>query len=116
MNFVLKSFLLLLVKIIFDGIRRKVKAPVKPFLTCCLDALCAYPQAFKWWVWGKPNDVNRAITLAMQQTGLNDLGGMDGGVAMIERYQTARQLGMERSKVEYSPLGYYMALEAMVSI
>ena len=69
--------------------------------------------------WGRGNDIRAAVkytkeTLkidASSEALFHDGGGVDG---MIDRYEVCRRLGLERTGIEYSNFGYYMALEGLV--
>ena len=83
---------------------RRRLAKQKPWRTCFLDVLAEIPYAIGRGPWQR-NDIDAAIKSAKRVTGLSDLGG-DGGVGMLLRYQTARRVGLEKSKAKYSPAGF----------
>jgi hypothetical protein len=93
----------------------KITAKQRPLLTRALNTLLAVPKSFKIGTWGKMNDINSAVEIVLESTGATSLGGQDGGRMMILLYKTVRRLGMERSQVQYTPFGYYIALEGLMA-
>ena len=99
--------------VLTDSVVRKLREKKKPYITCLLDsslAICSYLGISHW---GRPNDITTAVQNAMKKTKLNDLGGNNKGVEMISRYTVVRNIGLEKSKARYSPLGHYIAMEVL---
>ena len=103
--------------IIIETVQRKLKFvnyEKKPVLTCFLEAVFHIPKHLKLGYFSrKSNDILVAIELAMKSTKLTDMGGSDGGKAMVKRYQMVRAIGVEKSGARYTPLGYIIALEVL---
>ena len=102
--------------IIVETIRRKlIVSPSKPLVTCILDSLLYIPFRLRLGPFGQPNDINAAVIAAIKTTKLSDFGndGDERDSGFIDRYTTARSIGMTRSKAQFSPTGYIMALSTL---
>ena len=95
--------------------RRKISSPTRPWITCLLDAICSIPYALRIGPWGKPNDIRFALKAAYSRLKLPYPFKSNSEVdsAYIARYEVARKLGLERSKAQYTPFGYYISTEIM---
>lgn len=80
--------------------RRKTSSPTRPWITCVLDTFCAIPYALKLGPWGKKNDIRTCTKEAYKQLGLKqpESGTSPNEVAFFARYETARNIGLARSK------------------
>lgn len=97
----------------YDFYGRRKKSSSRPLLASILDSICFFPFAFKLGNWSKPNDINFALKEAMRSTGLNDFGSDDIS-DVASRYDIARRLGLERSKAQYTPAGYFLTQRTLV--
>jgi hypothetical protein len=102
--------LLLLVVTLFSIIFvvKKSKNPNQTWIACALDVFCIIPMLLRFGPWGKLNDINIALQDAILETGLDSIGGNDQ-TSFLKRYEATRKLGMERSKLKYSPFGYFQS-------
>ena len=98
-----------LVQIIFRAAIIRHRSPGKPPLTCILDAVLAYPMMIGLGPWAFKYSSNvkgwteKQIIAMMKRLGLTDFGG---SVSDMTRQYDAAMLGITRSKVEISPVGY----------
>lgn len=108
----LVSASLLLFSFVFISLRRR--SPKRPFVTTIFDTLCFVPYKLKILLWGQGNDVFSCLRAAVKETGLVNLGKLiDGDHAFLERYATARKVGMAKSKAEYTPFGYLLTQKTL---
>ena len=63
--------------------RKRIVSPTKPWLTCLIDAALAIPYLLRIGPFGRPNDINEAIRLAIKVTGLKDFG--EDSAEFVER-------------------------------
>lgn len=94
-------------RLILETRKRQSRNPHKRLVSCFLDTLCAYPKMFGISPWNKQHDIYIALKNAKQITGLTDLGG-DDQKTFIERYNVTRNIGLQRCKAAYTPLGELM--------
>lgn len=92
-------------------LHRRSQSPHRPLLTCILDTLFEIPAAFKLGPWKDTPNVEVGLKLAFEQTGLTDLGSEDRG--FVERYMVAKNVGLERSGVVYSPMGRFVIRQSI---
>lgn len=101
--------------IFFNIIRNKYRNPKRPVLACFLDIIISVLQFLRIGVWGKENTILSSLQSAVQfhKYKLTDLGGIDNGAKMLQRYDITRKLGLERSEAKYTPLGYHITLVSL---
>ena len=92
---------------VFISLRRR--SPKRPFATTIFDTLCYIPYSLKIFKWGRGNDIHTCLQIAIQATGLFNLGLIvDNDHQFLERYALARKLGLARSRAQYTPFGYLL--------
>jgi len=90
---------------VFIYLRRR--SPKRPIVTSIFDTLCYIPYNLQLFKWGRGNGIHSCLQIAIQATGLVNLGQiMNNDHDFLERYAVARQLGLARSRAEYTPFGY----------
>lgn len=84
---------------------RKRLSMDKPYGVCFLDSVLEFLWYFKVGPFSKSNDILYALVTAMQSTGLTDLGASEQ-IDMVQKYSIVREVGLKKSQIRYSPLGY----------
>lgn len=104
-------------EVVFNTIYRKKTSSIKPTLICVLDSLLDPFYYLRLFVWGRGNDIHNAVQHARESTGLtaiaDELAKDPDHIQAVKRYDLARKLGLERSKMRYSPTGYAMVQHAL---
>lgn len=98
---------LLFFAFVFISLRHR--SPKRPFVALLFDTLCYIPYKLKILKWGNGNDIHSCLQMAIKATNLVNLGRLiDNDHQFLERYASARKLGLARSQAQYSPFGYLL--------